>query len=135
MNDCYEVQSGVSPTKFFAFFFAFVVMASALYGVRVSEVSHAVERHGAEAEVARRCVENGKNYQLFVDPTTGHYAETACIPEQELEELGINRGWAYRIVKMVNGVWEELTAFVEEGHGVAEAENYMTNGGYMTMPK
>ena len=33
--------------------------------------THAVARHGTEAEQVRRCVENGWTLQLWHNPTTG----------------------------------------------------------------
>jgi hypothetical protein len=94
--------------------------APGLVGVGV-QYSHGVEKHGSDTLRTRKCL-NDKGSQLtMLHPKTGRFAEVCEL------ELGI---FGVRISEEIDGLFEELTAFSEEGE-LWDIEEYLIRRGYM----
>lgn len=65
--------------------------------------AHAVERHGAEAEAVRKCLENKGPYQLWRSRDSNTF--------YRLCELDDGR-WGLQAILKEGNVWHEKTAFI-----------------------
>lgn len=112
------------PIRFNVLLFLLVVSIAftGLWGVKTS-ISHAVEKHGEEAVQVRNCLDSGKAFQVWKNKSTKHLAEVCFIDQGEFER------WGIRISKQINGIFEEITAFIEEGD-IASVEEYLIRRGY-----
>ena len=91
---------------------AVIVAAAVVYG------SHAVAKHGTDAEQVRRCVENGWTLQLWHNPTTGRQAEVCALPSGK---YGIQ----------ISRFGREITSFVKNKlTRLSQVERYLENSGY-----
>jgi hypothetical protein len=98
-----------------------IIAFAGLYGVQKT-ISHGFERHGDESTRVDKCLNDNGAFQVYFNPSTGHYAEVCKI------DTGT---WGWRISKQINGVFEKITAFMEDDYTLMDVENYMNSGGYM----
>lgn len=81
---------------------------------------HATNRHGIEALYARTCNDN-PNSTLFFNPTTNRYA-AVCLTD---------RGWGLFIFESVDGVRQEITAFIRnKARTFTDVVKYLERAGY-----
>jgi hypothetical protein len=94
-----------------------------------TDMSHAASSHPEDMGTYKKCMEDGNPIMAFEDPATKHCIE---ILETEVEEAGKStKQWVVRVVKQVDGKWQEITAFCDSWACVDDIEMYLNQGGYM----
>ena len=91
--------------------------SSMFHGVGTS-YSHAESKHPGVTE----CRQGGDVMSVWENPDTGHCAEIIQSDDET---------FVVRIVKQIDGLWEEITALVDDAYEYAGVEEYMIRGGYM----
>lgn len=92
------------------------------------EMSHAVERHGlSDVERIHKCLDDNGPTQTWFNPSTSHWAQVCG-----LDETG--RSWGVQIVRQIDGLFEEVTAFPSWDTWLDDLERYLVNRGYMQVP-
>jgi hypothetical protein len=96
---------------------ALIVMAAVAYA------SHAVERHGADAEQIRKCLENNTPSMRLANPLTGRIARICWTNEK------------YGIQITDKTETQEVTSFYDKGSKTLEqVVRYLFNAGYTGVP-
>lgn len=107
----------------------YILHSSLFEGVEIS-ISHSASHHPDDQELRDRCL-NGKGAPVLgmIHPDTKHCVE---IIHTEVKEGGrvIDR-FLVRVVKQVDGIYNEITAFSDEWVNIQQIENYLNAGGYM----
>ena len=105
------------------------LMSLSIFADVGTEISHASTKHADDMDLYNKCTgEGGQAVMGFVNPDTNH-----CVEILEAEVEGVKK-WIVRVVKDVDGKWQELTAFSDNWGSVAEVEKYLVeNSGYMYM--
>ena len=89
-----------------------VLVAAIIYG------THAIEKHGSQAQAVRDCIANGGTMQLWVNPQTGRQAEVCQLPTGK---FGIH----------VTRYGREVTSFIKNKlTKISQVERYLENVGY-----
>lgn len=88
-------------------------------------ISHAIARHGADAEAVRACLDNGNQVAVWFNPYNEHYIRVCAMPE----------GYGLQIVAYIKGQIEELTAFIKRGDWQEVSKYLMDSGAFQTWPK
>lgn len=107
----------------------YILHSSLFEGVNTS-TSHSASKHPNDQELKDKCL-NGDGAPVLgmINPDTKHCVE---VIKTDVEEGGraIER-FLVRVVKQVDGVYNEITAFTDEWESIGQVENYLNEGGYM----
>ena len=108
------------------------ILKSSLFEDVQTSISHSAERHPGDQDLKNQCLNGGGNPVLgMINPDTGHCVE---VLETTTEEGGRTvKKWLVRVVKQIDGIYNELTAFTDEWATLSEVEIYLNEGGYMQM--
>ena len=111
------ISMSYKPVKF-PVVLVFVVVAAVGVGLAIT---HADVKHGSEAATVRQCLDNGNRIEVWWNPSNAHRIEL-CKVDDSLYGL--------RVLKNVNGKWEEITAFLKSKmSNLSQVEQYLTNSG------
>lgn len=107
----------------------YILRSSLFEGVNTS-TSHSAQRHPSDQELKDKCLgDNGTPVLGMFNPDTKHCVE---VVSTTVEEGGhVIERFLVRVVKQVDGVYNEITAFTDEWVNVQQVENYLNAGGYM----
>lgn len=90
--------------------------------VKVENKTHSLEKHGVEAEIARKCLEQKGGY-IFLNDETKRIAR--CNFDDETGK------WAIQICENCGGIVEEVTAFLKNKlPDFDKVISYLKNRGY-----
>lgn len=110
---------------------AYIMQSSLFEGVETS-TSHSASKHPSDQELKDKCL-NGSGTPVLgmFNPNTKHCVE---VIQTEVEEGGhIIQRFLVRVVKQVDGIYNEITAFSDEWVDIRQVENYLNEVGYMQM--
>jgi len=108
------------------------ILKSSLFEDVQTSISHSASKHPKDQELKNRCLsDKGTPVLGMVNPQTKHCVE---IIQTEVKEGGhtIQR-FLVRVVKQVDGIYNEITAFSDEWVDIRQVENYLNEVGYMQM--
>ena len=90
-----------------------IALAAIVYG------THALERHGTDAEAVRRCIENGGTLETWTNPQTWRQADICRLPDGR---FGI----------MISRFEREVTSFTKDKlRRLEQVRHYLANRGYI----
>ena len=119
----------------FGFTALIYLAAAAQPAVNVGAISHAVERHGTDAEVIRAACQNGGFYKSFLAPD-GKQIQTCFVRQTVKDRSGktitTNRV-GFRVSVKIDGKWDELTAYFRDclqGQGSCGIEQWAKDFGW-----
>lgn len=115
MSAAIAIPQAATPSRKPLAFLALLglVLAAILYG------THAVERHGTDAELVRRCVENGGTLETWTNPQTWRQADICRLPDGR---FGI----------MISRFEREVTSFAKDKlRRLEQVRQYLANRGYI----
>ena len=94
------------------------ILLLAILAMAVVYGSHAVIKHGIEAEQVRECINKGGGIQLWKNSDTGRQAEVCLLPDGK---FGVQ----------VTRFKKEVTSFIKNKMTrIEQVENYLKNSGY-----
>lgn len=103
------------------------ILASSLFTDVRTDISHSEERHPGDQALKDKCLNGGGNPVMgMFNPDTKH-----CIEIIETADGNGVKKWLVRVVKQVDGMYQEITAFTDEWASLSQVEQYLVNGGYM----
>lgn len=108
-----------------------ILMSSLFEDVQTS-ISHSDTRHPGDQELRDKCL-NGDGTPVLgmINPNNNHCVE---VIETTIEEGGRSvRKFLVRVVKQIDGLYNEITAFTDEWDEVYQVEDYLVRRGYMHM--
>lgn len=108
------------------------ILSSSIFEDVRTDITHSAERHPGDQELRDKCLNGGGNPVLgMMNPHTGHCVE---IIETSAKEGGsVVKRWLVRVVKQVDGLYQEVTAFTDDWEAIYEVEDYLVGGGYMVI--
>jgi hypothetical protein len=97
---------------------AFPRLLLAIVIVAIVFGAHAIIKHGADAQLVRQCMSEGRNIQTWED-SFGRKIQVCEI------EPGL---WGLMVSERVDGAWKEVTSFVKRNaKTLADVEHYISN--------
>ena len=113
-----------------------IAEVSGLAGVEVTEMSHAIERHGEIiTEATRRCLDDKKPELLMTRSFDGHWAEVCEFRDPVIDENGDEHRYAVRITRNTSEAFEEITVIGDpRWESIWDVELYLGRAGYGYVP-
>lgn len=107
----------------------FILRSSIFEGVS-ENISHSADRHAGDQDLKNKCLgDEGTPIMMMVNPETKHCVE---VVETTVEEGGRSiQKFLVRVVKQIDGVYHEITAFTDGWTDIRQVENYLNGVGYM----